>query len=192
MIREASRRLGLRTWDKPAAACLASRIPYGTEVSVGLLSQVDRAEAALRRLGFARAARAPLRRHGAARGPGRRVSVRCWRSRGEVVAAVKACGYRYVTLDLEGFRSGNLNDGHATVALERGTTMKLSMMINYGGGFKEAAQRVVDLEKAGLDQVWIAEAYSFDAISQVGYLAARTERSRSAPASSTSTPAPRR
>ena len=44
--------MGLRTWDKPAAACLASRIPYGTEVSVGLLSQVDRAEAALRRLGF--------------------------------------------------------------------------------------------------------------------------------------------
>ncbi len=54
--------------------------------------------------------------------------------------------------------------------------MKLSMMINYAGGFKEAVQRVVDLEKAGLDQVWIAEAYSFDAISQVGYLAARTER----------------
>ncbi len=54
--------------------------------------------------------------------------------------------------------------------------MKISMMINYAGGFKEAVQRVVDLEKAGLDQVWIAEAYSFDAISQVGYLAAKTER----------------
>jgi F420-dependent oxidoreductase-like protein len=54
--------------------------------------------------------------------------------------------------------------------------MKLSMAINYSGGFKEAAQRVVDLEKAGLDVVWIAEAYSFDAISQVGYLAALTER----------------
>ncbi|MGD9998549.1 MAG: LLM class F420-dependent oxidoreductase [Ilumatobacteraceae bacterium] len=54
--------------------------------------------------------------------------------------------------------------------------MKLSMMINYSGGFKEAAQRVVDLEKAGLDQVWVAEAYSFDAISQIGYLAAITER----------------
>jgi F420-dependent oxidoreductase-like protein len=50
------------------------------------------------------------------------------------------------------------------------------MAINYSGGFKEAVQRVVDLEKAGLDQVWIAEAYSFDAISQVGYLAAKTER----------------
>ena len=54
--------------------------------------------------------------------------------------------------------------------------MKLSMTIDYGGGFKEAAQRVVELEKAGLDQVWVAEAYSFDSISQIGYLAAKTER----------------
>ena len=53
--------------------------------------------------------------------------------------------------------------------------MKLSMAINYAGGFKEAVDRVVELEKAGLDQVWVAEAYSFDAISQVGYLAAKTE-----------------
>ena len=53
--------------------------------------------------------------------------------------------------------------------------MKLSMNINYSGGFKERSQRVVELEKAGLDLVWIAEAYSFDAISQVGYLAAKTE-----------------
>jgi len=50
------------------------------------------------------------------------------------------------------------------------------MGINYSGGFKEAVARVVELEKVGLDQVWIAEAYSFDAISQVGYLAAKTER----------------
>lgn len=54
--------------------------------------------------------------------------------------------------------------------------MKLSMMINYAGGFHEAVARVVELEKAGLDVVWIAEAYSYDAISQVGYLAAKTER----------------
>ena len=50
------------------------------------------------------------------------------------------------------------------------------MAINYSGGFKEAVARVVELEKAGLDVVWIAEAYSFDAISQIGYLAAKTER----------------
>ena len=54
--------------------------------------------------------------------------------------------------------------------------MKLSMNINYSGGFKEAVARVVELEKVGLDQVWIAEAYSFDAISQVGYLAAKTDK----------------
>ncbi|HRE03499.1 MAG TPA: hypothetical protein PLV68_19535, partial [Ilumatobacteraceae bacterium] len=51
-IRALSQRFGLRTWDKPAAACLASRIPYGTPVSVGILSRVDRAEAGLHRLGF--------------------------------------------------------------------------------------------------------------------------------------------
>ena len=51
-VRAASRRLGLRTWDKPAAACLASRVPYGTEVTVGLLGRIDRAEAALHRLGL--------------------------------------------------------------------------------------------------------------------------------------------
>ena len=54
--------------------------------------------------------------------------------------------------------------------------MKLAMMLNYAGGFKESVDQVVELEKAGLDQVWVPEAYSFDAISQVGYLAARTER----------------
>ncbi|MEY2611059.1 MAG: hypothetical protein RLZZ128_1708, partial [Actinomycetota bacterium] len=54
--------------------------------------------------------------------------------------------------------------------------MKLSMMLNYAGGFHAAVDRVVELEKAGLDVVWIAEAYSADAISQVGYLAAKTNR----------------
>ena len=52
-VRSWSRRLGLRTWDKPAAACLASRVPYGTPVTVAVLSRVERAEAALHRLGFA-------------------------------------------------------------------------------------------------------------------------------------------
>src|SRR3954453_18502362 len=54
--------------------------------------------------------------------------------------------------------------------------MKLSMSIPYAGGFRESVARVVELEQAGLDVVWVAEAYSFDAISQMGYLAARTER----------------
>ena len=118
MVREASHILGLRTWDKPAAACLASRIPYGTEVSVGLLSQIDRAEAALRRLGFVE-----LRvRH---YGDTARLEVPIARigdvieQRADVVAAVKRCGYRYVTLDLEGLRSGNLNDSHVSSASQQ-------------------------------------------------------------------------
>ena len=107
-VRAASQHLGLRTWDKPAAACLASRIPYGTEVSVGLLSQVDRAESALRRLGF-RELR--VRHYGdtARIELGADELADALAVRTELVDAVKACGYRYVTLDLEGFRSGNLN-----------------------------------------------------------------------------------
>jgi F420-dependent oxidoreductase-like protein len=53
--------------------------------------------------------------------------------------------------------------------------MRLSTQLNYAGGFKEAVDQVVELEKVGLDIVWVAEAYSFDAVSSMGYLAARTE-----------------
>ncbi len=107
-VREASRRLGLRTWDKPAAACLASRVPYGTPVSVEVLSRVDRAETVLHRLGF----RQVRVRH---YGETARVEVddaelaRAVSARREIVDGLRAAGYRYVTLDLEGFRSGNLN-----------------------------------------------------------------------------------
>src|SRR5262245_25778397 len=54
--------------------------------------------------------------------------------------------------------------------------MKLSMQIGYAGGHKQSATQVAELEKAGLDVAWVAEAYSFDAVSFMGYLAARTER----------------
>src|SRR6185369_788124 len=57
-----------------------------------------------------------------------------------------------------------------------GPAMRLSMNLSYACGFKESAQQVADLERAGLDIVWVAEAYTFDAISQMGYLAAKTER----------------
>jgi uncharacterized protein len=108
-VRSASQVLGLRTWDKPAAACLASRLPYGTPVSVGVLASVEQAENALRSLGF-RALRVRHYRDTA------RIEVPVEElaavvaQRDDVVAAVKAAGYRYVTLDLEGLRSGNLND----------------------------------------------------------------------------------
>ncbi len=107
-VRAASRHLGLRTWDKPAAACLASRVPYGTPVTLGTLTTVAAAESALRRLGFRQLrvrhygdlARIELAVDDLAAAVARR---------DEVVTAVRGAGYRYVTLDLEGLRSGNLN-----------------------------------------------------------------------------------
>jgi uncharacterized protein len=108
-VRRTSRQLGLRTWDKPAAACLASRVPYGSPVTVSVLSRVERAEAALHDLGF----RSLRVRH---YDDTARLEVpltdldRVVLLRAEVVAAVRRAGYRYVTVDLEGLRSGNLND----------------------------------------------------------------------------------
>ena len=107
-VRDESRAMGLRTWDKPAAACLASRIPYGTGVSVEILGRVDRAEAALHRLGFAQVR---VRHYDDTA----RIEVelgelaRVIAAREAIVSAVRGVGYRYVTVDLEGFRSGNLN-----------------------------------------------------------------------------------
>ena len=107
-IRHRSRELGLRTWDKPAAACLASRLPYGTPVTLGRLAAVEQAEAALHGLGFAQLR---VRHHGDAA----RLEVEpealadVVARRDEVVAAVRAAGFTFVALDLEGFRSGSLN-----------------------------------------------------------------------------------
>jgi pyridinium-3,5-biscarboxylic acid mononucleotide sulfurtransferase len=120
-VRAWSRRLGLRTWDKPAAACLASRLPYGTPVTLGRLAAVERAEAALRSLGF----RELRVRH---YGDTARLEVPLDRladvvaHREQVVVAVRASGYRYVTLDLEGLRSGNLNAALRLAAREGDAT----------------------------------------------------------------------
>lgn len=108
MVRELSRHLGLRTADKPAAACLASRIPYGTPVTVGVLAEVEAAEAALRSLGFGELRVRHYRDLARLEVPLDRLAD-VVALRAEVVDAVRSAGYRYVTLDLEGFRSGNLN-----------------------------------------------------------------------------------
>jgi len=107
-IRHWSRVLGLRTWDKPAAACLASRLPYGTPVTLARLGAVERAESALRALGFGQLR---VRHHGDVG----RLEVEVSElgdvlaRRAEVVEAVRVAGFRFVALDLEGFRSGSLN-----------------------------------------------------------------------------------
>jgi uncharacterized protein len=110
-IRAWSKRLGLPTWDKPQMACLASRLPYGTQVTVERLNQVGRAEKALRALGLKTFR---VRHHGevarleigADELP--RFSEPSFRA--EADRAVKAAGYGFVAVDLEPFRSGRLND----------------------------------------------------------------------------------
>jgi uncharacterized protein len=108
-VREWSRRLGLRTWDKPAAACLSSRIPYGTPVTLGSLHSIAEAEAALGALGLGQLR---VRHHGSVA----RIEVDVdalgdvVARRDEVLEAVRAAGYVYVTLDLAGFRSGSMNE----------------------------------------------------------------------------------
>jgi uncharacterized protein len=108
-IRAISRALDLPTWDKPAAACLSSRFAYGDPITVEKLRQVAAAETGIRRLGF-RGFR--VRHHGEIARlefPAERMAEALERS-DEVVAAVKSAGYRYVTLDLDGYRAGRMNE----------------------------------------------------------------------------------
>ncbi|MBS1836326.1 MAG: nickel pincer cofactor biosynthesis protein LarB [Actinobacteria bacterium] len=116
-VRALAHHLDLAVWDRPAHPCLASRIPYGTPVTLSTLSSVDRAEAALRSLGFS-----DLRvRH---LGDTARIEVpvaeldHAAAHAEEIVAGVTAAGYRYVTLDLAGLRSGNLNPPLDSTALD--------------------------------------------------------------------------
>jgi uncharacterized protein len=108
-VRAWSEAYGLPTWDKPQMACLASRIPYGTPVTPERLLQVERAEAALRRLGL-RDLR--VRHHGDIGrieiGEGELAGALARRA--ELAAAVKAAGFKIAALDLEPFRSGRMNE----------------------------------------------------------------------------------
>jgi len=107
-VRELSRELGLPTWDKPASACLSSRFAFGVRIGVEELSKVGRAERAIKELGFRQVR---VRVHGDVA----RVEVepddidRLVHERRAVTQALKSLGYRFVTLDLEGFRSGSMN-----------------------------------------------------------------------------------
>ncbi|MHB8575912.1 MAG: ATP-dependent sacrificial sulfur transferase LarE [Dehalococcoidia bacterium] len=110
-IRELSRERNLPTWDKPAMACLSSRIPYGTMVTVEALGQIAAAEAALRALGLRQVR---VRHHGdVARIETDETGMMVLMAanvRLDAVVAVKAAGYKYAAVDLLGYRSGSLNE----------------------------------------------------------------------------------
>jgi len=116
-IRELSRLAGLPTWDRPAAACLSSRVPYGTPVTVETVRTVERGEEALKALGF---------RQFRVRFHGELVRIEVAREEMEraltpemaakFVAIFKPLGFHYVSLDLEGYRQGSLNE---TLQLKR-------------------------------------------------------------------------
>ena len=111
-IRELSRDAGLPTWDEPASACLSSRIPYHSEVTVGKLRLIEQAEEAIRALGF-RVCRVRHHDDMARIEIGRDEMGRALEPEiGEaLVRSLKALGYRYVTLDPRGYRTGSLNEG---------------------------------------------------------------------------------
>ncbi len=109
-IRALARRAGLRVWDKPASACLSSRVEYGRAVTPEVLRQIEQGEDALRELGFRQFR---VRHHGAIV----RIEIAADEMQRAMTAAMaaeftrvfKALGFSYVTLDLEGFRSGSMN-----------------------------------------------------------------------------------
>ncbi len=111
-IRELSRRAGMSIWDEPASACLSSRIPYNHEVTDAKLRQIELAEQAIRALGFRvfrvrhheDLARVEIARAEMARALDPEIN-------DAIVRQLKALGYRYVTLDLQGYRTGSLNEG---------------------------------------------------------------------------------
>ncbi len=107
-IREASRERGLVTADKPATPCLASRLPYGTPVTLGALKSVAEAEARIRALGFGELR---VRHHGTValvEVPEAQLEA-ALRARASIVEACRAAGYAFSALDLEGLSSGRLN-----------------------------------------------------------------------------------
>lgn len=110
-VREISKQLGLPTWDKPSYACLASRVPYGTPLTREVLGQVEAAESILRELGFHQCR---VRHHGEIARvelmPEHMSAILARDTRELVHYRFRALGYRYVTLDLLGYRTGRMNE----------------------------------------------------------------------------------
>jgi uncharacterized protein len=107
-IRAAARSLGLPNWNKPSFACLSSRIPHGTTVTVAALRQIEAGEAALKAIGFRQVR---VRHHGDVA----RIEVesteipRLVAERDRVVSLLRGAGYKFVSVDLEGYSTGSLN-----------------------------------------------------------------------------------
>lgn len=109
-IRELSKELGLPTWDKPSFACLSSRFPYGTPITPKALTMIDEAEKLLRQLGFKQLR---VRHHDNIA----RIEVESAdiprilepETKAQIIARFKELGYLYVTLDMEGYRTGSMN-----------------------------------------------------------------------------------
>jgi uncharacterized protein len=116
-VRTAAQAMGLAIWDKPASACLSSRIPYGTEVTRARLAQIGGLEAELRRLGLRQVR---VRWHGLGSPAGDRALARvevakselaaAFDARDAIVEAAKRFGFAYTTLDLQGYRTGSHNE----------------------------------------------------------------------------------
>ena len=107
-IREMAKELKLSNWDKPSMACLASRVPYGTSISKGKVAKIDAAENALRALGFSAVRVRDY--EGLARieiAPD--AFALAIEKRGVIISSLKALGYSYVTIDLEGYNPGSMN-----------------------------------------------------------------------------------
>jgi len=108
-IRALAKRFGLPNWDKPAAACLSSRIPYSSPITIEALSQIERAELILQQMGFQQLR---VRHHDQIARlevePADFVTI--LEHRNEIIEKLKTIGYAYVTLDLAGFRSGSMNE----------------------------------------------------------------------------------
>jgi uncharacterized protein len=110
-IRELSRRVDLPTWDRPASACLSSRIPYGTPVTIQTIQRVETGEEEIKALGFRQfrvrfhgeVVRIEIAREEMARAMSMEMALR-------FTAIFKGLGFKYVTLDLEGYRQGSLNE----------------------------------------------------------------------------------
>jgi len=108
-VRLLSRKIGLNTWNKPSLACLASRIPYGTKISLSLLRKINKAETILRKEGFSQVR---LRHYdGLCRIEVSKNEINgLLRQREHLIDRLKDLGYNYITVDLEGYRSGSLNE----------------------------------------------------------------------------------